>query len=828
MNGILERFASSYAAAQESLTGKGDDQSSIHYPAVLLFIGDKTADAIGPIMKIHRQKWDNSAGVTYFHVGTASGNDRGGAVSEETHGTLASMASRGSHANERFEAKGYGFGEVHSENGGSLLSRFLLDDSAVPGDPKTIRKELHRAFYRNEKQLFELNKAIRRLESHIAGYGRMYSSFDRIHLSVITRVDDPLNVFIPEISLLAQSIFSQSFKSVQMDLYALISEREQLESFGYASSAGMAFLRELDMMQRPEYTFSAPLHVTEDGLSIPVRHPASPLFDLVYVLSDKNERGIADPGGMQDNYEIICHLGLLKNRKQKEHQVDGQAGSYNNTSFKNNIMTESGRQGYVSAGFSRVKRPNQPIALTVLYHFYSQLLLRMKTGRELGIKERLAFFGLDPAAVSSRADHVVPDGSRIEEMNGMMTRPVGFASLKGMSVREAEEALFGDGCRRYFQANYEQEANEALGRLDGAEELDSVIRQRMAEHPEISVFHIAAWTGEKDGAGGVLEALRARIRDMAGQLEADRAELDRYYGEQVGNLPFPKRPLMDKHNVRSFIRYFLETIYQRKLELLLLETELKLYRRYEAELERLHGHYKRQAQRLEQLEGELHASAQQSIRAADDYIGQNIMEYYGLVTEDIVRDLEARRGPFIFFEDRYVGNLSALAAAGTDRLLERLIAVVERDLLTAEPFDQTFEDELLRRANVTIDYSNKQVLSKEDLFKMLYRTLEEHAVINVRLFDYTQEHRYEEKYFFGDASSEFVRYALGADETSRIYKLGVVHEKRSSGVEKLNLMGGFHLEDLMYYRNGKAYYETYVQNGYEFHGVDPGQLPELR
>lgn len=77
MNGILERFASSYAAAQESLTGKGDDQSSIHYPAVLLFIGDKTADAIGPIMKIHRQKWDNSAGVTYFHVGTASGSDRG-------------------------------------------------------------------------------------------------------------------------------------------------------------------------------------------------------------------------------------------------------------------------------------------------------------------------------------------------------------------------------------------------------------------------------------------------------------------------------------------------------------------------------------------------------------------------------------------------------------------------------------------------------------------------------------------------------------------------------------------------------------------------------
>lgn len=67
--------------------------------------------------------------------------------------------------------------------------------------------------------------------------------------------------------------------------------------------------------------------------------------------------------------------------------------------------------------------------------------------------------------------------------------------------------------------------------------------------------------------------------------------------------------------------------------------------------------------------------------------------------------------------------------------------------------------------------------------------LEENSVTLVRLLDYTQEHRYEEKYFFGDADSEFVRYAIRADEALRVYKLGIVHEKRSSGVEKLNLMG---------------------------------------
>lgn len=31
----------------------------------------------------------------------------------------------------------------------------------------------------------------------------------------------------------------------------------------------------------------------------------------------------------------------------------------------------------------------------------------------------------------------------------------------------------------------------------------------------------------------------------------------------------------------------------------------------------------------------------------------------------------------------------------------------------------------------------------------------------------------------------------------------------------------------MYYVNGKVYYETYVKNGYEFHGIDQSRLPEL-
>ncbi|MCY9513009.1 transcription initiation factor TFIID [Paenibacillus apiarius] len=817
MNEYVERFASEYAMAEERLTGQGDGQSSIHYPTVFLFVGDKTADAIEPMIRINERKWDNSAGVMYVHA-VARDGAAPGALAAAGSGT----AGDGSDARS-------GGSRQHNPNH-PQVTRLVLPVRAEQGKEKgkTMRKELYQQLYQNEGSLFELNRALRQVSHNIAEYGRLYASFDRIHLAVITRVDDPLNVFIAEIALLAEAIFSQSFKSVQKDLYALISEREQVEVFGYASSVGVAFLRELDYMQSADYAFSARLHVTEDGISIPVTHSASPLFDLVYVLSDKNERGISSFHDMDDNYDIICHMNLLKNRKLKDSSQDFNSSGYNNTSFKNNIMTETGRQGYVSAGFSRVKRPNQSIALAVLYHFCRELVLRMEGGPDWSAAEKLAFFGLDPNAMAARVAHALPDDSRISDMNGIMTHDVSFGQLKRMTLREAESALFGSGCHVYFQDNYAKEAEKYMMQLNAAEELSRTIQRRMSEQAQVGFHQVCEWTNEANESGSVWKDLHARMRDLARALDSARAELEQVYQERVEEQSFQRLPLMDKHNVRSFVRSFFDTVYRRKLELLRMETELQLYRRHEAELERLHAVYKQQVQQLNKLEHALREAALDSIRHADDYIGQNIMEYYGRVTATIMQDIEAKRGQGVFFEERYMGGIAQLLESGIEAFTARLIAVCRQHILTAEPFKQTFEEELLRRANVTIDYSNREVLSKDELFKKLYRTLEDHAGINIRLLDYTHEHRYEEKYFFGDAASEFIGYALSADDTSRIYKLGCVHEQRSSGVEKLNIMGGFHIEDMMYYRNGKVYYESYLENGYEFHGIDPGLLPELR
>lgn len=590
---------------------------------------------------------------------------------------------------------------------------------------------------------------------------------------------------------------------------------------------GLAFLRELDYMQSLDYTFSGSLLVTEDGISIPVTHAAAPLYDLVYVLSDKNERGTGVPGGWIENAEIICRICLLKNRKQDEgHEARAAisstgANTYNNTSFKNNIRTTSDQHGYASAGFAEIRRPNKPIALTVLYHLYRYLLGRMQQEPDWSMKEKLAFFGLDAASVERKVEGLLPEDDLISGMSGIMTHNRSFAELKPLSLREAERALYGEGAEAYFRDNVVRPVQERVRERSSSGSLRRQAEQSHMERPEAGYFQWAAWSGGEPDS--VREALLALIRDKAMQLESARALLEQRQQERVEDQPIKRAFFRDKQNVRNLIDCLLERVYVPKVDLLRLEHGLHLLRIYDSEMEELHRFSREVTVSLEALERTLRAAAEESIAAADEYIGQNVMEYYGKVTEELIADLEARRGRDVWFEERYMGDMNQLAAIGSDRLLHRLMDVCRALLLSAEPLRLPFEEELLQRANVTITYRDRDVLTRDDLFRRLYRTLEEQAVVRIRVFDYTQEHRYEEKYFFGDHHSAFMDYAAHAEETSRIYKLGVVYEERSSGVEKLNLMGGFHLEDLMVYRNGKVYYDSYTENGYELH---PAELLE--
>lgn len=789
MNKRLLSFAEAYAAAEEKTAGQGDGRSSIHYPAVFLFIGDRLQGAADHIRSVNARKWDNGAGVMYVEVQPE------GSVSASTH---------------------------REEHPQLLVSRLCVPDPER-STAKTRRPDWARHFREEASHLLELNRVFRQAARRLADFGRMYSSFDRLHLSVVTRVEDPMNVLVPQIALLARSILGQSFKSVQMDLYVLVHEGEQEENFGYASSAGIAFLHEVELMQRDDYRLSAPLQRTEDGLAVMVHHAAAPLFELVYMLSDRNERGVSVNGGIASNYDIICRISLLKNRQRTDigHDHSLQGSDYNNMAFRNNIRTADGTQGLVSAGFARVRRPDEAIALTVLENFFLGIVQRMNQEPTLGTHEREQLLGIDEGAMDRRLDAFIPDESRLEDMNGLMTRSVSFSALRSMSLREAEQALFEQGGDDFFRQNYEQETERRLNSWNVEHEFRTGMDERLKGRSDVHFYQLAAWTEENHPAS-LWPLLHGRIRDLNIAIEQARQDLDTWYASRADDLSFQKLPFMDKHNVRGLTRALIATIYPHKLYILRLQTKLKLYRRWEEQLLALHRGCMLLVQQMDELGAELHSAAAASLRMADDYIGQNVSDYYSRLTAEAMLEVEDKRGVDAFFEERSMGDVTALLKQGTSPLLERLIEVCRRELLPSPALSQTFEQELLSRANVTIDYHNKQALSQEDLFKELYRTLEDRATIHIRLLDYTHKHRYEEKYMFGNANGEFVRYAAGVDHTTRIYKTGFVHEDRTSGVEKLNLMGGFGITDLMYYRNGRTYYDTYVANGYRFH-VEEGQ-----
>ncbi|WP_138752978.1 transcription initiation factor TFIID [Paenibacillus sinopodophylli] len=810
MREMLNRFAAEYSAVEHKLKGLEDDQSSIHYPTVFLFVGDEARQAIEPMMRSNELKWDNNAGVIYLHISSGENTASRGT------GLLAGSGKLGKQDSVDHDRR---LPKIWH----AALTNLVLDQS----DKKSIRKKIGKSFYEGGGHLSLLNQTLRQASDAIADYGRLYASFDRLHLAVITRVDDPMNVLIPEVSLLAQSIFQQMFKSVQMDLYTLISEREQTETFGYSGAAGISFLRELEGMQQQDYSFSAKLQVTGDGLAIPVEHNHAPLFDLVYLLSDRNERGMTTSHGMQDNYEIICRILLLKNRKRKEVIDQSDSGSYNNSSFRNSLVAESGRQGYVSAGLATVMRPTYSIALTVLYHVFDHIAARLQRTPELGSKEKLAYFGLDAASMEARVNQTVPGEEKLADMAGLLTSGIRYDQLRRMTLREAEGALFGDGCDGFFHKHFVEMADIRLSEMNAAEEMRLTVSRHMKEQPHICFYQVSEWTDE-NAEGNVVSAIRSRMRDLAREITMAGEELAVIREMRVEDLKFQRLPFMDKQNLRAFIRTFFDTVYRQQWQLFRLETELALYRRLIIELELLHERFHLRVLQMNGLEFELKEAALTSIRLADDYIGQNVFDYYERVTHGVMLELEEKRGASFLFEERFIGNVTELLGQGEERLIERLIEVCRKQILRAEPFHQPFEEELLLRANVSVAYTNRKALSRGELFERLYRTLEDQASINIRLLDYTHEHRYEEKYLLGDLESEFIRYALSVDVKTRIYKLGCVHEKRSSGVEKLNLMGGFHMEDLMYYRNGKVYYETYLQNGYELHALEPILLPPLR
>jgi hypothetical protein len=390
-----------------------------------------------------------------------------------------------------------------------------------------------------------------------------------------------------------------------------------------------------------------------------------------------------------------------------------------------------------------------------------------------------------------------------------------------MTVKQAEEYLLGNGTEQFFFSNITEPVEQELQRFSLQSHIQHCINEKIISNENYGIYCAYTWTSNHKNPS-VLAQIEKMVRDTKNKLLAAEGQIEQIYQQQVDQCDFRKThlPFADKKNLQSYLRYFFKTIYGTKYEIIKFQIKLAILKQYQREIEDFHRDLQKKINRMEQFQSFLNETAAESLQDVDKYLDKNIPEYYSSVIREITEKFKEKRGPNFFGDERFFGSLLPLLAAGKDKLLERLLSICQRVILVQPYFHYSFEDELLERANAVSNYENRDVLSKEDLFKQLYLLLHEHAVIQIEVYNYTQEHRHEESYFIGDFYSQFMDYALEKENESRHYKVGCAHEKKSTGIEKLTLMGGFQIKDLLYYRNGEKYYQAYVANGYNFHAGD--------
>ncbi|MBY0052133.1 hypothetical protein [Brevibacillus agri] len=773
MRDLINEFATQYVADLQRQLDSGYGQRSLQNPVLFLFIGDKSVEALRAVCASNERDWQNSRGVLYMH-----------AYQEKTW--------------------------EHPQVLGCRLPQ-------ADADKKTMRSSVHERFVEDEASKMELNKAMKLASVRIAETGKLFSAFQQVNIAVVTRADDPAAILLPELTLLLKSYLNELFKNVSADLYVLLQERNNGEAFGFSAALSVSFLEELNRYQRSDYSYRANLLVTEDLVKLPVEHEKAPLFSIAYLLSDKTEHGLFLEGGMQENYELISKLVLLNN-KQAEHEFSEGNEGYNKLQFIRNIAGDGGQTRFASAGLSKVKRPTHAIALTVLAAVFDRYWERLKEGELVPKTKAREKLGLSAHELERKMAAIMPEPHMLEEMTGLMTSGVSYSELSGMTMREAELALFDGSSQAFFETNMASVAKERLERLLVQEPLADLIQDRVMADERFGLYAAYQLTAEHANGANLLDELRTGIREAARQVELIRAELAELYQQRVDRQDIRVGGFFtrDKERVRTLVRHLLHVVYEKKLELLEWELLHALLVDYERQTEVIHRQISEQVDQLEGLQKQLREIAQASVREATDYLGKNVDEYYESVVRDTMRSLEAAKGSGFYMEQRYIGSGALLFQNRIAGLVERLCQFCRNEILTRSPFALSFEAELLARANVGAAYDNRSVLTREDLFFDLSQVLEQRAAVHMEVFHFLQKHRYEEKYLFADIHNDFVQYVLRKDEGIRTYKQGCIHEEQKSGIEKMNLMGGFGMEDLMFYRNNKKYHASYVESGFVF------------
>lgn len=774
MEHILENFKEEYDSIIQRRIYHNEVVRSANNPILFVFLGDGVKEAYEYIESSIRHKWDNGESIAFINI------------------TANNVEHKDDSFNFQFDFK----------------------------DKKSLRKNIWEKFYSDRKELENLNKKIKMLRDKILSSGNLFNSFENISISVVTASDDPLSILVPEVTLLIRKKMLEVFKTGTLDLYVLVKEKNMEDEF-FSRALSVSFFREIEYMQSEGFKFDEKIDVYGEDRELSVNFSGA-VFYMTYVLEEKNEKGIIPENSMVNNYEIIAYLNLIKNRSVS---IDSFANTenqhYDNARFKANILREDSLNRYVTAGLSKVKRPGGAICITVLKAFYERIVEKLNELSMKKVEFITEILKIDESGLNSKADDILPKHISIMDMKGIMMSPV--SKVEGFTLKQIEEKLYGNRCKNFFRENFIIPSKNNLEAINIEAQIKALVKENITDNTKLGLYCALNWTGEE---GDTVKYLRDKIKFIDRIIDNIKNEINSLYESRFIEGFSLKNFFIKGKGIKEAKTKIFKDIYERKLEILRLNISKNIIKQYENILLKIHGEVSEEAKNLMYIGETIKSYEDSIIKNEDDYASQNVKVYYKNVVKNILDNLEKSYGEAFYLEGNYIGNLSVLLREGREKVLEKIILFCNKYIFTEDEFKLSFEEEFNKRANISLSDYNLKVLSREELYRRLYNILEDNSALKSHIMNYDVK-GYQEKYFFGDYSSDFIKYAFDFDRKTRNYKIGYIHEIKSSGIEKLNLMGGFGAKDIIYVKSSIEFYNYCLENEYLLHGIDAGLLPHI-
>ncbi|MFL0197576.1 hypothetical protein ACJDU8_18695 [Clostridium sp. WILCCON 0269] len=779
MEHMLEKFAEEYNLKIDKRIYEGDIQRSANNPILFVFVGNSVKDAYEHISGGIREKWDNGKGIAFINVTTDNIEDK--------------------------------------DNSFNFQFSFDLKDK------KHLRKSIREKFYSDKKNLEHLNRKITMARDKILSSGELFNSFENISICVVTTSDDALNIIVPEIAILIRKKMMEVFKMGTCDAYILIREKNVEDEF-FSKAVSVSFFREIEYIQKDDFQFNENIDVYGEDRELSVVC-TGPVFYMTYVLEEKNEKGIIPDNSMDNNYEIISYITLVKNRNVSiETYTHTENQYYDNIRFKANITRESSINRYITAGLSKVKRPSGAISIAVLRAFYERIIKKLNEFSMKNMEFITGVLKIDETSVNSKMEAILPQYVTIMDMNGIMMSNILSVekSLGKLTLKQVEENLYGNRCENFFCENFIMPSENNFSAVNLERQTRTLV-QSIINNTKLGLYCALQWTSEE---GEAVRYLRDKINSIELLINSINNEINNLYESKfIEGFSF-KNFLSRSRGVKEARKKIFVDIYHRKLEVLKLNISKKIFSQYELILLKIHHQISTEVEQFNYIGEIISKYENEIIKHEDEYAAQNVKVYYTNVVDNILDKLERNYGEAFYLENKYIGNLSENIKKGKEKVLEEIIMFCNKYILREEHFNKSFEEEFNERANVNPSDWNLKVVSKEELYRKLYNILEDNSVLKSYLMNYDVK-VYQEKYFFGDYSSDFIKYAFDFDRKTRNYKIGYIHEIKSSGIEKLNLMGGFGAKDIIYIRTAIEFYNYCLEKEYSLHGIDITLLPDI-